>query len=292
MLFERFVFVLYLLFMYSCFLLGTLYSTSFRFVPLIGMSATLLSVIIVTLFQLQKIVRERELDQSDRWSTVAWSSVHVLVSLLFIMDGLEWVNVMIVLYIAGIFLSALIVVVGICSCYVIIQNSREWTPHVHLTCICFWIFVQYMSVRLPMEELRYVTTVPVVAMAFLRASEHVEDGPDVWSLAEMLLWILCIGFHVFLDAGVWYPETFYWCLLAVVCCMAAMSKHVAKLGMLCVMPFALMPLAMYACLRYAQGYRSVDIGSEITKLYDELTAAPALEPLELSDIEDDYETPL
>ena len=133
-----------------------------------------------------------------------------------------------------------------------------------------------------------VTTVPSVAMAALRVYENVEDGADVWSVIEWVLWCCCILFHVFLDTGVWSARTFYWCLLTVICIMTTMSRHVSKLVTLCVLPFALVPLGLYTCLRYAQGYRSVDIGGEISKLYDDLTAAKPMEPLEISEEEDDF----
>ena len=288
MLFERFVFVLYLLFMYAWFLLGTLYDTDWRFVPLFAIHSTLVSVIVVTLFQLQRIVKHDVDSHADRWSTVAWSAVHIFIPALFMMDGLEWVNVMVVLAIAGFGLTMMIFVVGVCSCYVIILNGRDWAPHIHLTCITFWVLVQYMSVRLPMDGLLYVTTVPSVAMAALRVYENVEDGADVWSVIEWVLWCCCILFHVFLDTGVWSARTFYWCLLTVICIMTTMSRHVSKLVTLCVLPFALVPLGLYTCLRYAQGYRSVDIGGEISKLYDVLTAAKPMEPLEISEEEDDF----
>lgn len=292
MLFERFVFVLYLLFVYSWFLLGALYKSDWRFAPLICMNLTLLSVVVITLLQLQKIVNRAALEQADRWSTVAWSTVHIIISALFIADGLEWVNVIVVLSIAGIGFTMLIVIVGICSCYVIILNGRDWAPHIHLTCICFWVLVQYMSVRLPMDGLQYVTTVPVVSMALLRVLEHFEDGLDKWSVLEMVLWCSCIVFHVFLDVGTWSAETFYWCLLIVVCCMTIISRHASKLFVLCLVPYAMLPLAMYTCFRYVQGYRSVDITTEISKLYDELTAAPPLEPFDLSHEEDDFDARL
>ena len=137
MLFERFVFVLYLLFMYAWFLLGTLYDTDWRFVPLFAIHSTLVSVIVVTLFQLQRIVKHDVDSHADRWSTVAWSAVHIFIPALFMMDGLEWVNVMVVLAIAGFGLTMMIFVVGVCSCYVIILNGRDWAPHIHLTCITF-----------------------------------------------------------------------------------------------------------------------------------------------------------
>ena len=223
MLFERFVFVLYLLFVYAWFLLGALYDSEYRYVPLLSMLLTLLSVTVVTMFQLQRIVKRSVMEQADRWSTLAWSLVHMCMSILFLLDSLEWVNVLVVLSVAGLGLTVMIMVVGVCSCYVIILNGRDWAPHIHLTCICFWVLVQYMSVRLPLDGLQYVTTVPVVAMAALRVYEHVEDGVDRWSALEICLWCACIVFHIFLDVGLWSARTFYWCLLAVVCVMSVLS---------------------------------------------------------------------
>ncbi|MDA7838762.1 hypothetical protein N9A45_00345 [bacterium] len=288
MLFERFVFVLYVLSMYTLFFLGTLYESGWRYLPLLCMSTSLLCVIVVTLFQLQQIVRRNPMLAADRWSTVAWSGVHVFISFLFVLDGFEWVNVIVILCVAGLLLTCMILIVGVCSCYVIILNGQEWAPHIHLTCICFWVLVQYMSVRLPLDDLKYVTTVPVVAMACLRLYERVEDGCDKRSMAEMLLWVCSIVLHVCLDVGLWLPSTFYWCLLCVVCGMIVLSRHMKQVGMLVVAPFACLPLCVYASFRYAQGYRAVDVGKELTRLFDEMTAAKSMEPFELSDTEEDF----
>jgi len=292
MLFDRFVFVLYVLFNYAWFLLGCVYDTGWRFLPLISMCLSLLSVIVVTLLQLQRLVKLKQLEQSDRWSTVLWSSVHIMVCVLFMLDGFEWVNIMVVLCVAGLLLTTLIVVVGICSCYVIIQNSRAWSPHVHLTCLCFWVVVQYMSVRLPMDGLKYVTTVPVIAMAATRAVEHVEFGLDSLAVCEFVLWTLAVVLHVLLDVGAWTQEHFLWCLLASICMMICISRHSSKVCLLMTLPFVMVPLGLYTCFRYVQGYRSLQIGQDIMKWYDELTAAPPMQPFEMNPEDEDWETPL
>lgn len=292
MLFERFVFVLYIVGSYTCFLLATTFGLKLRFVPLIAMCLSLLSVIVVSLLQLQKLIKHAKLGQNDRWSTVVWSAVHVQISILFFIDGFEWMNIMVLLSVAGLLLTVLIAVVGICSCYVIIQNSQDWMPHVHLTCISFWVLVQYMSIRLPMDDIAYVTTIPVVAMAFLRLAEHVEDGVNMWSLAEGVLWTCCIAGHVCLDVGMWSQKMFLYVLLLVVVFIVAASRHRTKVGLLVSLPFILVPLGLHVGFRYTQGYHSTQIGDEIMKMYDELTAAPPNEPFELNPEEDDFDTRL
>lgn len=288
MLFERFVFVLYIVGSYTCFLLSASFGLKLRFVPLIAMCLSLVSVIIVSLLQLQKLVNYARLGQNDRWSTVVWSAVHVQISILFFIDGFEWMNIMVLLSVAGLLLTVLIIIVGICSCYVIIQNSQDWMPHVHLTCISFWVLVQYMSIRLPMDDIAYVTTIPVVAMAFLKLAEHIEDGLNVWSLIEGVLWICCITGHICLDVGIWSQKTFLYVLLVVILGIVAMSRHRNKVGLFVLLPFILLPLSLHTCFRYTQGYHSTQIGDEIMKMYDELTAAPPNEPFELDSEEDDF----
>lgn len=292
MLFDRFVFVLYVLLNYAWFLLGSVYFTEWRYLPLISMSFSLLSVIVVTLLQLQKLFKMNQLNQSDRWSTVLWSTVHITICILFMLDGFEWLNIMVILCVAGLLLTALIVAVGICSCYVIMLDSSDWSPHVHLTCLCFWVIVQYMSVRLPMDDLSYVTTVPVIAMAVTRLSEHIEFGLDCWAIGEFGLWCIAVLLHILLDVGLWSQEQFLWCLLASVCVMICMSKHVRKVVLLAILPFMMLPLGIYTCFMYTQGYRSLQIGEDIMKWYDELTAPPPMEPFEVHSEDEDWETPL
>lgn len=292
MLFDRFVFVVYLLFHYTCFLIGLLYKSSFASWPLLAMSVSLLSIVVVSLYQLQKLVKMSVVGQSDRWSTILWSGIHILLSFLFFCENIQAANILIVLCFSGLILSVIICIVAVCSCYVIIQNSRDWTPHVHLTCVTFWVVVQYMSVQLPMDEISYVTTVPVVAMAGLRVLEHIEDGVDVRSVLEWVLWALCIFFHVCLDFGWWTPYTFYWLLFNFLVFMVLLSGHWRDVCTVVMLPYLLCGLAVYTLYRYSQGYRSNDISSEITKMYEKLTAAPPLEPFEIGEEGMDFDTPL
>jgi hypothetical protein len=74
--------------------------------------------------------------------------------------------------------------------------------------------------------------------------------------------------------------------------MTLSSRHISKLGTLCLLPFAIIPFGAYACFRSFQGYSSVDIGSQIAKMYDDLTAAKPYEPFEIEHVEDDFDTPL
>ena len=70
--------------------------------------------------------------------------------------------------------------------------------------------------------------------------------------------------------------------------MSVLSRHVKQVGMLVVAPFVCLALCVYVCFRYTQGYRAVDVGRELTRLFDEMTAAKSMEPFELSDTEEDF----
>lgn len=269
-----------------------MYSSQLSKIPLILNALSLISVTIVSLYQLQTIIKASKVAQADRWSTVIWSSVHIVLCVLFLCENLQFLNILVVLCLAGVLLSIMICIVAICSCYVIISNSRDWAPHVHLTCLCFWVVVQYMSVRLPMDDISYVTTVPVIAMASLRVLEHYEDGIDRLSVVEWTLWIMCTWFHICLDVGWWKPATFYWLMFGVLAIMLSISGHWRDVCVLAGLPFILFGMWCYTMYRYIQGYQYIDIQSEITKMYEELTAAPPLEPFEICLEEEDFDTTL
>ena len=188
MLFDRFVFVLFLLFCYNWFLLGYLYDSSVKYTPIVIMVLSLCIVCIITLLQLQIIVKQKVLKLNEKWATIVWSLVHIVICLLLLSDGMELANILVIGMISGLLLTAIIVVVGTCSCYVIMLNGLEWYSHLHLTCICFWIVVQFMSIRLPATELQYTTTIPIVAMTILRFVEYVPEGCS-WSF----LWESCLS---------------------------------------------------------------------------------------------------
>ena len=123
MLFDRFVFVLYLLFCYNWFLLGYLYDSPIKYTPIILLTLSLTIVCFITLLQLQMIIHQKRFKQNEKWATIAWSVVHIILCLLLMVDGLEIANIIVVGMMAGMLLTAVIVVVGTCSCYVIMLNG-------------------------------------------------------------------------------------------------------------------------------------------------------------------------
>ena len=112
MLFRKFVFVLYVLFCDAWFLLGSYYGTSYRFVPLVSMFASLSSICVITLFQLQAMFARERLTDDEKWSTVLWSCLHMFISLLFFVDGLEWANLFVVFCMAGLTMTLVIFIVA------------------------------------------------------------------------------------------------------------------------------------------------------------------------------------
>ena len=293
MLFERFVFVLCLMFNYAWFLLGCLHDTPWRFVPIACLLLTLLATIVVTLFQLQVIVKQRQLPQTDRWSTVLWCTAHCFICILFIADGTEWLNILVIMSIAGIFLTVVIAVIGICSCYVIIQNSHDWTPHVHLTCICFWVLVHFMSIRLPASDLQFITTVPVVAMGILRCVEHIEDGVSRWSFGEMLLWFICIALHACLDMQWMSKVFFFWTLTIVACLMVLMSGQLKTMLVLLSLPIGLCGMVCFIAFQKMRGYDTAASIQTMMMSYENATQPKDTRlPFEIDTHEEDFETPL
>ena len=239
MLFDRFVFVLYILFSYSWFLLGTLYETPFRFVPIVSMGCSMFSVCVVTFFQLQTLVRKHRLIDSEQWSTIAWSVIHIILCSMLCVDGLELTNTLVMFCIAGVFITMVIATVGMCSCLVIVRDTDDdgWWAHVHLTCICFWVLVQYMSIRLPSDDLHYITTIPVALMALLRVVEHLEEGCYWSTVAECLLFFAAVILHVCRDVASMSPTTFFWGTTASVCFMILFSKNLRPLTLVIGLPF-------------------------------------------------------
>lgn len=285
MLFDRFVFVLYILFSYSWFLLGSVYESPFRFVPIVGMAFSLLSICLVTLFQLQTLVRRKQLIESDRWSTMTWSAVHVMLCVMLCLDGLEWTNVLILFCIAGIFVTLVITTVAICSCYVILQNSDtdDWSPHVHLTCICFWVLVHYMVLRLPSEELQYTTTIPVVLMGMLRVSDHLEDCS--WSaFAECCLFAIAIVLHVCRDSGVISPVVFFWGTTVSVCLMILFSKSQVALVLVILLPLLVVPLGVFVVIQCLRGVSTTQTLASLLQTYDEMTVEELVLPLDMIEV--------
>lgn len=261
MLFDRFIFVLYVLFHYAWFLLGTLYQQELKYCSLISLACSLLAVIIISLFQLQTIVQHHKLKTSDKWSGIAWSVVHVLICVIFIVDGLEWANPLVVFGIAGLLMSVVIVVVGGCACFVIMQNGTDWHAHVHLTCVSFWIIIQYMILRLPEIQFQYITVIPIALITLIRITEL------VISKMELCGWFVCCLMHVFYDIDWLSPQIFIWTILFIV--MVMVVKNIKIILLLTILPFALIVITVYVCFKSIRRHPLKHTVANIYRVYND-----------------------
>lgn len=286
MLFDRFIFVLYILFCYNWFLLGYLYDVWVAYVPIISLTCTMVSISIISLLQLQTVVRQDALKQHEKWETIIWSCVNVAFSVLFLSDALEIANIIVIGLLAGILLTGIVTVVGTCACYVIMLNGREWAAHVHLTCISFWVMAQYMTIRLPSEELNYVSTVPVCLMFILRMVELFEEKSSLLSVTkEGIVWIICIILHVLCEIGLVSKIVFFWGSAITSTFLIVFNKYTSSILLAFSLPCVSFGLAIYITYKRCKGMSTHIIFTTITKLYDEWTKEPERIPL---DIEIEY----
>ena len=295
MLFDRFIFVLYILFCYNWFLLGYLYDIWFAYVPIISLICTMISISVISLLQLQTVVRQDALKQHEKWETIIWSCVNMAFSILILSDALEIANIIVIGLLAGILLTGIVAVVGTCACYVIMLNGREWAAHVHLTCISFWVMVQYMTIRLPSEELNYISTVPVCLMFILRMVELFEDKTNLWSITkEGIVWIICIILHIFCETGHMSPLVFFWGTAITSTLLIIFNKYTSSIILAFSLPFVSSALAIYIAFKRFKGMSTHLIFKTITKIYDDWTKEPERLPFDIDIVygDEDFESPL
>lgn len=294
MLFERFVFVLYLLFHNALFLWWM--PSSWCVVPLVMMVVTLLSVILVTLFQLQMMIRRASMPLEDRWATVAWSLVHICLSLIFLADTWEWADILVTMTLASILLTAAITTVAICACYVSMRNSSAWMAHVHFVCICMWVFVHFLTVRLPEVDSplpSFVTCVPLIAMAAMRLAEHVEWGVDRWAALEGLAWVLAIVMQVLLDVDVISSSVFYALVVCLVLALVVVTRQCKTMAGLMGLPFMMIVLGVFWVRERCQGRQQKEVWQRAIEWYDAWMGEPLVTlPFEDSEDEDWHAEPL
>ena len=280
MLFDRFVFVLYVLIMYTWFLAGVATNTEYRVIPLCMMILSLLSVIIVTLLQLQTVVRQSTMFSGERWSTVAWATVHIVLSGLFVLDMFEYTNVLLTLGLAACLMTAVMFVVATCACFVILRDSHEWQPHLHLACICFWVLTQYMLLRTSGPNIYIVTAIPVLCMFLLRFGEHIEYGCSAAAALECVLWLVAIVLHVAHEFDGVSSFVFFVSCAVVLVTMALLTRHATHLILFATLPLVLVFLVTAAV--YNRSWNNTL--QQIMSMYDDMTAAPTERlPLDESD---------
>ena len=233
--------------------------------------------------QLQIIVKQKILKLNEKWATIVWSTVHIIICLLILADGMEIANILVIGMISGLLMTIVIVVVGTCSCYVIMLNGLEWYSHLHLTCLCFWIVVQFMSIRLPINDLAYTATVPIVAMAILRVVEHVTDGCSRSVVIESCLWTMCIILHIACYTGGMSEISFFWGTSVTVTGLIIFNRYFYAALLMVSLPFISIPFLMYFLIRYQKGSTFNTIFMDMCILYEKWTAVPDEEllPLEL-----------
>jgi len=292
MLFERFVFVLYILFCYNWFLLGYIYNVWAASAITIAMMMTLATIGVVTTFQLQTIIREDAFKPHEKWATVTWTSVHIILSGLIISDSWEIANILVIGLMIGVLLSAVIIVVGTCACYVIMLNGKEWYAHVHMTCISFWVMAQFWSIRLPSDELKYLGTAPIIMMAVLRIVEKYDGTCGIRSCGEMTVWIICAGLHLICDQGGLQKETFLWGTCGTVTILILLNKHVKAIAFMFALPFVTLALGIYVLVDRKNGQSFEILLGNARRAYDEYTKEPELLPFDINAEEEDFDARL
>jgi len=283
MLFDRFIFVLYILLGYVWFLLGTIYETPFRYLSIVSMMISLTTIIIVSICQLQTLINQSTLKTNDKWSTIGWSFVHVILCGMLCLDGLEWVNPVVIFGLCGLLMTIAIFVVGGCACFVIINNGDDWHAHIHLICILFWVMVQYMDVRLPAVGFHFVTALPIALMTCVRFVEQPGVG-------QMLLWVIALIFHILRDTGDITQETFYWMLTSIVLLMAVVQwKNILVISCL---PLAGLSVSVWIIARLMCGVPILASARSVTKTYNEIMTQdlePMVIPLDEEYSEEDWD---
>lgn len=286
MLFERFVFVLYVLAMYTWFLAGLAADSSYRVIPLILMFASLFSVIFITMLQLQTMLRQKRMFSGDKWSTVVWSFVHILLSGLFMLDTFEYTNVLVVLGLAGIMMTIVIFIVSTCACFVIIRDSLQWQAHLHLTCICFWVLTQYMTLRISTPNAHVVTSIPIICMCMLRLGEHIEHACSIQSCMEFFLWVLCIALHVAHEYGQVSSFVFFISCAVVIVTISLLTRYTGHLFLIAAMPLILLSLFVYAVYKRKDHHSWDETMNDIMTVYDDImTGSTERLPLDEDDEE-------
>jgi len=262
--------------------LGYLYNTWTTYIPIISLLCTMISICIISLLQIQTIVRLDALKQHEKWETIVWSCINIAFCGLILSDALEIANILVIGLLAGILLSSIVTVVGTCACYVIILNGREWLAHVHLTCISFWVMFQYMSIRLPLEELNYMTTVPVCLMFILRIVELLEDKTTVLSIIkESTIWTVCITLHILCETGQLTKFEFFWGTSITCSVLIILNKYTSSILLAFSLPCISSALVIYTSLKWCLGISTHRTFKTMTEMYDDWTKEPERLPLEI-----------
>ena len=264
--------------------------------PLFIILSTLLSVIFVTLFQLQMMIRQASMSLEDRWATVAWSMVYICLCIIFLADTWEWVDILVTMTLASILLTSVITTVAICACYVSMRNSSAWMPHVHFVCICMWVFVHFLAVRLPEVDSplpSFVKCVPLLSMAAMRLAEHVEWGVDIWTALEGLAWVLSVVMQVLLDVDVISPSVFYALVVCLVLVLVVMTRQCKTMAGLMGLPFMMIILGIFWVRERCQGRQHDEVWQRAIEWYDAWMGEPLVTlPFEDSEDEDWHAEPL
>lgn len=292
MIFDRFIFILYLLFSYNWFLLGYEYESPVKYMPIVLMALSLAISGVIAIFQLQIVIKQKVVAPHERWGGMLWSMVHISICLLILSDALELANILVIGMISGLLLTGVIVTVGTCSCYVIMLNGVEWYSHLHLTCITFWILVQFMDVRLPSTEIHYTTSVAISSMAFLRGAEIYFHKIETPVLIELVLWITCVVLHIVYDTGGMDKITFFWGTSLTISALIIFNRYTFAAITIVSLPFITFPIILYFIVQCRRGTPFEQSFENLEKTYDSWMAEPETIPFEIDEIEEDWDSTL
>ena len=243
------------------------------------------------MLELQTIFKKNPLTGRQKWATIAWSTVHIILSLLIFADSIEAANILVIGMLIGLLLSFVILVVSTCACYVIILNGNEWYSHVHLTCISFWVMAQFWSIRLPSDELKYLATVPVIMMAILRFIEQIKYVWTIKDIGEMAAWFICIILHIFCDFELLEKTPFLWGTAITITILIILNKHMSSIIVIAGLPFTTLGLLIYLAYLHEHTETFNDTITKAKLAYEQYIQEPDIIPFEVDD-EEDFSQPL
>lgn len=157
-------------------------------------------------YRVYKWWKVKKTDGAERKGVLLWLFCWYFVVLLFSMKEIDVLSD--IGMISAVWLFFVLLTTIMTSCYVIMNDSSNWTNQIFNVCVLHWVLSHNSS-----EWLTNVPTmliVPIVCIMIIRIANHIENKDDPrHTTFEMLVWIVIFAFELAYDLKLVQHEMFY-----------------------------------------------------------------------------------
>ena len=160
-------------------------------------------------WRIYKLTDNVENDNSERTSTLGWTATWMVVVVIFILRDFNFVSDIGI--ISAIYLFFVLLTTVMTSCYVIINDSGNWTEQLFSVCALHWVLSHGSKDWL--SQTPTLLVLPTICIIIIRIAYHIETNRHLHkALIEIFTWVVITALELSFALELCQSQLFYVCV--------------------------------------------------------------------------------